>query len=75
MSAMGRPKKLKDGRAAYTMYLDREIRAAIDEYVYQVKQDTPGFISSDFLNEDSEFYLAALKIGEKRIGNREDIQA
>ena len=71
----GEPKKLKDGRAAYTMYLDREIRAAIDEYVYQVKQDTPGFSRSDFLNEAAEFYLAALKKGEKRNGNRDDQQA
>ena len=30
---------------------------------------------SDFLNEAAEFYLAALKKGEKRNGNRDDQQA
>lgn len=68
MSAMGRPRKLKDGRTSYTMYLDNRIRAAIDEYVFQVKQETPGYSRSDFLNEAAEFYLAALEKGEVKHG-------
>ena len=34
MGAMGRPKKLKDGRSPYTMYLGENIRKAIDDYVF-----------------------------------------
>ena len=38
---MGRPKKLKDNRTRYTMYLDDEIRKGIDEYVFREKQTNP----------------------------------
>ena len=54
---MGRPKKLKDNRTRYTMYLDDEIRKAIDEYVYLEKQTKPDYSRSDFLNEASAAYL------------------
>ena len=35
MSEMGRPKKLKDGRSAVTVYLDTGIRRAVDERVFR----------------------------------------
>lgn len=54
---MGRPKKLKDNRTRYTMYLDDEIRKAIDEYVFKEKQKNPDYSRSDFLNEAAAFYL------------------
>lgn len=63
MSAMGRPKKLKDDRTRYTMYLDGGIRQAIDEYVFRVKQSNPDYSRSDFLNEAAEFYLEAMRKG------------
>lgn len=54
---MGRPKKLKDNRTRYTMYLDDEVRRAIDEYVYKEKQTNPDYSRSDFLNEAAVAYL------------------
>lgn len=54
---MGRPKKLKDNRTRYTMYLDDEIRKAIDEYVFREKQTNPDYSRSDFLNEAAAYYL------------------
>lgn len=58
---MGRPKKLKDNRTRYTMYLDDEIRKAIDEYVYREKQTNPDYSRSDFLNEAAAAYLKKKK--------------
>ncbi len=63
MGAMGRPKKLKDGRSPYTMYLGENIRKAIDDYVFQEKKNNPSYSRSDFLNEAAEFYLKALEKG------------
>ena len=60
MCAMGRPKKLKDGRSPYTMYLGDGIRKAIDDYVYEVKRVNPDYSRSDFMNEAAEFYLNEL---------------
>lgn len=54
---MGRPKKLTDNRTRYTMYLDDEIRKAIDEYVFREKQSKPDYSRSDFLNEAAAFFL------------------
>ena len=64
MGAMGRPKKLKDERTRYTMYLNDSIRRAIDEYVFRVKLSNPDYSRSDFLNDAAEFYLAAIEKGE-----------
>ena len=54
---MGRPKKLKDNRSRYSMYLDDDVRAAIDAYVFERKQNDPDYSRSDFLNEAAKFYL------------------
>ena len=64
MGARGRPKKLKDERTRYTMYLNDSIRRAIDEYVFRVKRSNPDYSRSDFLNDAAEFYLAAIEKGE-----------
>lgn len=72
MSAYGRPKKLKDERTRYTMYLGESIRRKIDEYVFRVKQSNPDYSRSDFLNEAAEYYLAAIKKGEVRHGKKQD---
>ena len=61
---MGRPKKISDERTRYTMYLGEKTRKAIDEYVFQRKQENPDYSRSDFLNEAAEFYLAALRGGK-----------
>ena len=65
MSAMGRPKKLTDNRAACTFYLDAKTRKAIDEYVYQKKQDNPDYSRSDFINEAAEHYLRTIRRNSK----------
>ena len=65
--AMGRPKKIKDERTRYTMYLGETTRKAIDDYVYRQKQENPDYSRSDFLNEAAEFYLSALR-GKKDNG-------
>lgn len=72
MSAYGRPKKLKDERTRYTMYLGESIRRKIDEYVFRVKQSNPDYSRSDFLNEAAEFYLAAIEKGEVSNGKKQD---
>lgn len=72
MSAYGRPKKLKDERTRYTMYLGESIRRKIDEYVFRVKQSNPDYSRSDFLNEAAEFYLAAIEKGEVGNGKKQD---
>lgn len=71
MGAMGRPKKLKDERTRYTMYLGDNIRRSIDAYVFRVKQDNPDYSRSDFLNEAAAFYLAALEKGEVSNGEKQ----
>lgn len=70
MSVTGRPKKLKDERTRYTMYLGESVRRAIDEYVFRVKQSNPDYSRSDFLNEAAEFYLAAIEKGEVKHGEK-----
>ena len=57
MGVMGRPKKLADKRTGYSMYLDEEIRKAIDEYVFREKQKNPDYSRSDFLNEAAAYFL------------------
>ena len=57
MGVMGRPKKLADKRTRYSMYLDEEIRKAIDEYVFREKQKNPDYSRSDFLNEAAAYFL------------------
>ncbi len=74
MCAMGRPKKLKDGRSPYTMYLGDGIRKAIDDYVYEVKRVNPDYSRSDFLNEAAEFYLKELAKEESYNKDRENQQ-
>ena len=71
MSEMGRPKKLKDGRSAVTVYLDTGIRRAVDERVFREKLENPSYSRSDFLNEAVEFYLAALEEGEVQNGEQQ----
>ena len=43
MSVIGRPRKLKDGRSPYTIYLGENIRKAIDDYVFQEKKNNPSY--------------------------------
>ncbi len=61
MAAMGRPKKLKEDRVMFSIYLNESVRRAMDEYVHQRQQEEKGYSRSDFLNEAAEHYLAALK--------------
>lgn len=57
MAKMGRPSKLKDNRKPYTIYLDDEMKDAIDSFVFKEKQTNPGYSRSDFLNEAAAAYL------------------
>ena len=62
---MGRPKKLQNNRTRYSMYLDDEIKRAIDEYVFRQKQTAnTDYSCSDFLNEAAAFYLKHKKKGD-----------
>ena len=65
MSVIGRPRKLKDGRSPYTIYLGENIRKAIDDYVFQEKKNNPSYSRSDFLYEAAEFYLKSKEKGKK----------
>ena len=58
MSAMGRPKKLKDEREKFSMYIDKETRKQMNEYIFKVQQETPGYSRSDFVNEAIRHFLA-----------------
>ena len=60
-AVMGRPKKLKETRSKYTIYLDDETRKAIDEFEFREKQKNPDYSRSDFLSEAAAFYLEAQK--------------
>lgn len=63
--AMGRPKKLKEDRKIFSIYLNKSTLEAMDEYVHQRKGEDPGYSRSDFMNEAAEHYLAALKQRKK----------
>lgn len=66
MSAMGRPKKLKDKRRIYSIYVDETTMAAVDEFVHQKKQENAAYSRSDFFNEAAEAYLAKRKKGARK---------
>lgn len=57
MSAMGRPKKLKEKRRLYSIYVDEPTLEEIDAYVLQRKQTDKAYSRSDFFNEAAKAYL------------------
>ena len=66
MSAMGRPKKLKDKRRLYSIYVDEATMTAVDEFVHQRKQEDKAYSRSDFFNEAAEAYLEKRKRGTRK---------
>lgn len=57
MGVMGRPKKLTGNRKLYSIYIDKEIMDAIDEFVHQEKKERAAYSRSDFFNEAARIYL------------------
>ena len=58
MGVMGRPKKLKDDRETFTLYIDAGLRKAMDDYIHQIQIEQKGYSRADFVNEAIKDYLA-----------------